>query len=212
MSNRSPRVKKLYHYTSRKNLFGIAVGGLRPNKYAPPTDLLTMGQPVVWLTTQPSLTPSPADLDHMRHIHGVEGERFRDSMILERDTRLSVNLSMLTGKLVHWHSWMQTTSLMGVCADGRHITGRDVLETFPPGPAAKQHWWIFFGTIKPARIELQSTPETMLPGIEDTLTAAIERGDTDTIARLTELRDQINALRFGTPLTFDIQDEAEAAA
>jgi hypothetical protein len=60
-----------------------------------------MGQPVVWLTTPPSLTPSQADLDHMRRRYGEEAEQFKEAMLLDRDTRLVVNLSTLTGKLVH---------------------------------------------------------------------------------------------------------------
>jgi hypothetical protein len=72
--------------------------------------------------------------------------------------------------------------------------------------------WIYFGTIKPARIELQPTRENMLPGIENSLASAIEKGDAEGIARFTELRDQIKGLPFGTPLNFNVQDEVAAAA
>jgi hypothetical protein len=76
---------------------------------------------------------------------------------------------------------MQNTTVAAVFADSRAVTGADVLEAFPPTPTAKEHWWVYFGTIKPARIELQPTPETVLPGIEHTLATAIEDGKTDTV-------------------------------
>jgi hypothetical protein len=85
---------RLYHYTQLKNVFGISVGGLQPHKYDPPDDLLTLGHSVVWLTSQTSLTPTPADKEHVLRLSGEVGaERFADSMLLEKDTRLEVNLS-----------------------------------------------------------------------------------------------------------------------
>jgi len=209
------KVKKLYHYTCRTNLFGIAVNGLTPNKYEPPTDLLTMGLPVVWLTTQESLTPTAADLEHMRR-HDKDAERFKEATLLERDTRITVNLSTLSRRLVHWVTWLSTTNRVLVDAENpddttRHITGRDVLQMFPPTPTAKKHYWIYFGTIKPARIDLRPTPETMLPGIESNIASALEEGDADRVAQLSELRDQIRGFPFGTRFRFNVQDETEAA-
>lgn len=204
--------KTLYHYTFRENLFGIAVNGLTPSKYDPPVDLITMGQSVVWLTTQPSLTPTASDLEHMQRVHGEDARQFKHSMLLGRDTRLVVNLSTLTRKLVHWYSWMQTTDLAAPCVDGRRVTGRDVFEHFPPSPTAKEHWWIYFGTIKPARIELRRTPENMLPGVEHHLVRAIEEGDSDSVIKFTELRDRLKGLPFSAMVNFWVEDDIAAAA
>jgi hypothetical protein len=72
MTKRNGKLR-LYHYTFSRNLFGLHLGGLEPHKYDPPTDLLTMGQPVVWLTTQTTLTPTPSDLEHVRNHRQYEG-------------------------------------------------------------------------------------------------------------------------------------------
>jgi hypothetical protein len=72
------------------------------------------------------------------------------------------------------------------------FTGRFLAEKL--GPTAKRDWWIYFGTIPPHKIELRTTPTTMLPGIEDNLAEAIECADADRIARLTWLRDEMKSL------------------
>jgi hypothetical protein len=210
---------RLYHYTHSRNLFGIHLSGLLPSKYDPPSDLLTMGQPVVWLTTQTTLAPTPADLEYLRARRDDGDELhsgFAESTLVGRDTRLPVNVSTLSKKLVHWYTWLSTTNIVCANADNlndtsRHLTGRKVLEMFPPSPTSKEHYWIYFGTIRPARIELQPTSENMLPGIEDCLASAIKEGEANKVARFTELRDQIKALPFGTPINFNVQDEVEAA-
>ena len=50
---------RLYHFTEAKNLVGISIRGLAPQPCGP----LTMGQEVVWLSTQENLRPTQADLD-----------------------------------------------------------------------------------------------------------------------------------------------------
>jgi hypothetical protein len=205
---------KLYHYTRAENLLGISLRGLTPNVSPDEVGVMTMGQPVVWLTTQETLKPTQADLDHVAHRVGIEeAAAFGESMLIGRDTRLTVNLSTLSKKLIHYHSWLSTTDI--VKADSRdpddtsrYFTGLDVLKWLPP--SAKEHWWVYFGTIKPARIDLQITAGLALPSAEKILASAMEKGDPVGIARATELREQIRAMPPDQPVRFGEVDEAAA--
>jgi len=176
---------KLYHFTKIENLFGIAALGLKP--HVPECGHMTFGKPVVWLTTQETMTPKQADLDHIARVAGSENaKRFAEhgSMILWDGsvvTRLEVTISTPNKKLVHYHKWLGTTP-----------AGRDLLGIFPP--SAKKHWFLYFGTIRPARIDLPVTPEVMLPGIEANIASAIEEADVERMVSLTALRDQVKAL------------------
>ena len=205
------KMLRLYHYTYLKNLFGISVAGLTPCKHDPPLDIMTMGQPVVWLTTQETIKPTQADLDYMDE---QDAEAFREQMFVGRDTRLTVNLSTMSKRLVHYHTWLRTTKLAAITddPDAPPFTGNDFLKLCSLTPSAREHWWVYFGTIKPARIELKMTAGLTLPGIEENLASAIEEGAANKVARFTELRDQIKSLPFGTPINFNVQDEVEAAA
>ena len=60
---------KLYHFTTPENLLLIHLRGLEPGIHQQRTDpgrmdWQTMGQPVVWLTTQESNRATQADVDH----------------------------------------------------------------------------------------------------------------------------------------------------
>jgi hypothetical protein len=211
-----PKTLRLYHYACIKNLFGISVAGLTPCKDDPPLDIKTMGQPVVWLTTQETIKPTQADLNHMaRHVGEQDAEAFREQMFIGRDTRLTVNLSTMSKRLVHYHTWLRTTKIAAITddPDAPPFTGNDFLRLCSLTPSAREHWWVYFGTIKPARIELKMTAGLALPGIEENLASAIEKGDADRIARLTELRDHLSALPHNQLVRFnEVDDTAEAAA
>jgi hypothetical protein len=205
------KMLRLYHYTYLKNLFGISVAGLTPCKHDPPLDIMTMGQPVVWLTSQETIKPTQADLDYMDE---QDAEAFREQMFVGRDTRLTVNLSTMSKRLVHYHTWLRTTKLAAITndPDAPPFTGKDFLKLCSLPPSAREHWWVYFGTIKPARIELK-TAGLALPGIEENLASANEKGDADRIARLTDLRDHLSALPHDQSVRFnEADDTAEAAA
>jgi hypothetical protein len=188
----------LYHYTENKNLLGISLRGLKPPDEG--AGLLTMGQPVVWLTTQETLAPTQADLDHLRRTQSDEQIKpfvEAGTMILGPDTRLTIRLRTPDRKLVHYYSWLRTTDIAAM-SDTGIITGRDLAEKMCP--TARKHWWIYFGTIKPARIELNMTPMRALPGIEYNLADAIEENDPGRIATITAFRDQMKALPLDQPI------------
>jgi hypothetical protein len=184
---------KLYHYTQRKNLFGIAMRGLTPT----PNDelgFMTLWQPAAWLTTQETLKPTEADWAHHRTKPGYREEddaRFAEAMLLERDVRLTVKIPTPDKRLVHYCTWMN--EMTAYASDGTEHLGRDILEATNPVPTARKHWWLYLGTIKPSRIDLKLTPALALPGIESNIASAVEKGDDDRIADLTALREQIRA-------------------
>jgi len=187
----------LYHYAEKKNLFSIAVRGLTPAK----PGLLTGWRHVVWLTRQEDIKPTQADADDQRGIIGDEADDFAGGMLLHRDYRLTVDLSKTNKKLVHYHTWLIAQKAVGADASGKTITGRMIAENLPP--SAKAQWWIYFGTIKPDRIDLLVTPETMLPEVEYNLASAVKEGDADRIERIVTVRDQIKLMPAGQ--TFSLQ-------
>jgi hypothetical protein len=88
------------------------------------------------------------------------------------------------------------TKLTGVDADGGVTgTGRDLAEKLPP--SAREHWWVYFGTVAPDKVEFDRTPANLLPGVEARLAAAITKGDAKGMAEMTEIRDQMLGLPAG---------------
>lgn len=187
---------RLYHFTEAKNLVGISIRGLAPQPCGP----LTMGQEVVWLSTQETLRPTQADLD-WGAVHLEEPERYREQMILGCDTRLTVHLSTASKRLVHYHTWLRTTKLVGISddPDAPLCVGNDLLKLATP---SSHKWWIYFGTIPPKKIELDLTPATALPGIKHNLADALESGEAHRIAKLTQLLGKIEALPRDAPINF----------
>jgi hypothetical protein len=190
-------VMKLYHFTKQENLLGIAMSGLEP-QIAADVPVMTMGQLVVWLTTQQTLTPTEDDLAFMREHRANYVAEFTETLLPGRDFRLTVNLDqrLHRKKLFHYHTWMHETPITMSAYDDNgepipatRLTGRDVLRLFPGGlqPSSKNHWWIYLGTIKPGRIA------DVAEHIEASLANHIEQGNADGIKRLTELRDKVRA-------------------
>ena len=86
---------KLYHFTAPENLFLIHLHGLEPGIHQQRTDpggmdWQTMGQPVVWLTTQESNRATQADVDHYKPRHLIESN-VGDTMF-GGPVRLAVNV------------------------------------------------------------------------------------------------------------------------
>jgi hypothetical protein len=102
-------------------------------------------------------------------------------------------------KLFHFDTWMRDPNgLKAIDAETGEFSydGAKVLDTIDGMvPSNKKHWWIYLGTIKPSRIELDTTAALMLPGIEYNLANAIEEGtNPERIKELTEKRDLLLSL------------------
>jgi hypothetical protein len=188
---------KLFHFTEKKNLLSIAMRGLTPN--VPDLSLTTMGQAVVWLTRQQTMKPTAADIAYLKASdHPEDLELFSESMLLNKDTRLTVNLSNVGKRLCHYQTWMQKTKITAAHDSGTVLTGADVLKLHQLPSIAD--WFIYFGTVPPHKIELETTAENMLPGVEHNLASAVEEGNAERIASLTKMRDQMKALQLDQAL------------
>ena len=113
---------RLFHYTSRQHLRGIAVHGLTVGDV--PTDFArNRGVVGIWLTTQ----PSPGSL-------GLGGSRTNKKAI-----RLAVDLEDRP-PLYRWSTWAS-----------EHVTAatRESLHSTAP---TSDTWFIFLGILKPERI------------------------------------------------------------
>jgi hypothetical protein len=124
----------LYHFTFARHLFPIfgwrcldddvqpVAEGIRPTVNEGP---MTGGVPVVWLTSLPSLMPTPADLGWWRE-RGAIGDR---------TAMLVVDLS--DNRVRHYGRWLR-----------KH----KVIDPAKLPPSALMKWWIYFGTISTDRI------------------------------------------------------------
>jgi hypothetical protein len=80
-------------------------------------------------------------------------------------------------------------------------------------PSGQEHWFIYFGVIKPVWTDLQMTAGLALPGIERRLADAIEEGDLAAMRQLTDIRDKFKKEPPDTPVTTHLaEDEDEASA
>lgn len=182
---------KLYHFTRKESLMGIALKGLLPHV---PHEMpaMTMNMAVVWLTKQTTLKPTQADLEWMQQ-RGDEGwEEFTEAIVTNRDLRLTINIPVVGKKLWHYSTWLKQSNLVAYRGD-QILTGSDVAQLMTP--TTRSDWFIYFGTIKPRMIDVEPTAGNLLPSAERLLANAIEVGDdADMIAHLTAVRDQLRSL------------------
>jgi hypothetical protein len=170
---------RLYHFTFVAHLFPILgfrciAEGIRPAE--DDADPITSGLPVVWLTSRPSLMPTPADLD-WANSPGCPWPResiaglLREGPIADRTAILAVDLAP-NGKRL------------------RHITAfchPKILELM--APSARADWWVYSGTISAERIEgFEWTDAPSVNEAEAKLKTAIEAAFTPDAASLRENR------------------------
>ena len=144
----------LFHFTFVAHLFPIfgwqcldddvapTAEGIRPMR-SDDDACMTYGRSVVWLTSRPSLKPTPADLDwlgsplcplppelipHYRE-HGPIGDR--TAMVV-------VDLSPNSKRLRHYGRWLRDQGL-DLVADRL-------------SPSARTDWWVYFGAVGADRI------------------------------------------------------------
>lgn len=122
----------LFHYTVPGNLPSIAERGLMPN--LPDPEFMTMGKPVVWLTTG-----SDEWWKHDEHGEPV---------------RIDVRLPAGTKPLAHYVTWLRKHfgAVTTPEAPGRIFTCDDLLVYLTPQQQAD--WYVYFGTIAPPRLTL----------------------------------------------------------
>jgi len=149
---------KLYHFTTPKNLLPIHLHGLKPVSNQQRTDpgdsdWQTMGQPVVWLTTQESNGATQAEIDHYKlHLECNVGDTMFGGPV-----RLAVDVQRHDKRLVKYTTFLENTTLVEIHPETGDplCTGRDVLKRLRASmaPGVLDRWWIYFGTIAPRKIK-----------------------------------------------------------
>jgi hypothetical protein len=164
----------LYHFTFAAHLFPIlgwrclddeapcAAEGIRPK--ADVADPMTDGAPVVWLTSRPSLMPTPADLDWVNSpacpVHPDAIPEFRERGTLgDRTAMLIVSLAPNSKRLRH---------IKAFCPP-------EVFELL--APSVRADWWAYFGTLSADRVvDFSWTDAPSRNEAEERLKAAIDAG------------------------------------
>jgi hypothetical protein len=121
----------LYHFTSPANAFRIAEQGLQP--CGSDETLAMVGEPVVWLTRQPSNIATAADVAHMRKLFGDANGAKEGALLFGGTARLTVSLEPQT-RLVRY----------------RDIINPEYAHVLTPDALA--NWYAYFGTIPPRKI------------------------------------------------------------
>ena len=135
---------KLYHFTALKNLDSITEQGLVPAVGKNSAPVITLGLPVVWLTSKPEPTWMIGCPDNL--------------------CMLVLNMRRDNKRLFHWRTWLRYAECHGEDEHGKpaRIVGKEILDildahTEPtplvPDPiAAAGNYFIYAGTIRPRRI------------------------------------------------------------
>ena len=96
---------RLYHFTNPANFIRIAAEGLTPN-VKPENALMSIGQPVVWLTTNESNKMTEADVANL-WVNAPGVRRAVGDFNFGGSHRITVNLSRTNKRLEHWSTWMR---------------------------------------------------------------------------------------------------------
>lgn len=175
---------RLHHFTGPENLFLISLRGLEPDikEY---NAWQTLGQQVVWLTRQETNRATAAEVEHWRQFWKEDNEcayprkpgapMFGANADTHETVRLTVNIEKHNKKLVKYTEWLRRA--VAYDCETRELVGKgaDILKmcrsSFAPGNL--DQWWIYFGTIKPSRIEFVPgwppgliSAGVALPGVE----------------------------------------------
>lgn len=116
----------LYHFTTPENALLIGMGaGLTPGIHKEGTahsaEMMTMGQPVVWLTQEETNLAKAADVAHWAEAiedweaRGIEGGKNKKTgePRYGGPVRCQVFIERHNRKLMRWPDFMRTTTLIG---------------------------------------------------------------------------------------------------
>jgi hypothetical protein len=141
----------LHHFTMAKHLPSIFAQGILPSSAEYLTLAGSAARPIVWLTTAETMDLSAIDIEWLLYqqkrgtftAQEVEDHKVR-GMVTGRDCRITVRLER-SKRLLHYASWLGWQTCPTVVPRAKAI-----LEML--GPSAREHWFIYVGTIQPHRI------------------------------------------------------------
>jgi hypothetical protein len=151
---------KLNHFTQPKNLDSIAEAGLLPRVAHNP--FMSLGQEVVWLTTQETTMCSEEELGHFRKIgEDLYEAAKRDGWFLTQSRNHRLTVRVRSGhKLINYGDLLRLNKdavlidedgMGGINDAGEIYSVRHMLESL--SLTCLRSWWLYFGRIPPSAIE-----------------------------------------------------------
>ena len=152
---------KLYHFCRASDLDSIAEKGLYP--HVPTEPVMSLGEEVVWLTTQETTEVDKTDIEHFHRLGlpKVEIERIaRNGWLLDTDRTHRLTVRVRSGqRLWNYGEWLRANAdvvivengMASANDDGELYSVKHFIERLSPN--ALKTWWIHFGTIPPSKIE-----------------------------------------------------------
>jgi hypothetical protein len=152
---------KLYHFCRASDLDSIAEKGLCPHVASKP--IMSLGEEVVWLTTQETTEVDEIDIEHFHRI-GLPKEQFekiaRNGWLLDTNRTHRLTVRVRSGqRLWNYGEWLRANAEVVIVENGMASANDDgelysvkyFIERLSPN--ALKTWWIHFGTIPPTKIE-----------------------------------------------------------
>jgi hypothetical protein len=149
---------KLFHFCRASDLDSVAEKGLYP--LVPTEPVMSLGEEVVWLTTQETREVDETDIKHFHHL-GLHKERMaRNGWLSEtnRTHRLTVRIRS-GGRLKQYGEWLHFNrdrpileNAVGRTNDrGEIYSVKHLIQSLSPNVLST--WWVYFGRIPPSMIE-----------------------------------------------------------
>ena len=124
---------KLYHYTKPGNVMMISGQGLQPRAHENNAHM-TGGVPVVWLTAEPSIIVTEADIAHMMRAVGHTGDKKLGDLYFGGPARLTVELPRHDKRLARYADFMRkrlNRLSEGLNPDGSGLVARQSMVDIP---------------------------------------------------------------------------------
>ena len=149
---------KLHHFCRTSDLDSIAEKGLYP--HVPTEPVMSLGEEVVWLTTQETREVDETDIKHFHHLGLHKEPMARNGWLLDTDRTHRLMVRVRSGqRLWNYGEWLRANAdvvivengMASANDDGELYSVKHFIERLSPN--ALKTWWIHFGTIPPSKIE-----------------------------------------------------------
>jgi hypothetical protein len=152
---------KLFHFCRASDLDSIAEKGLYP--HVPTEPVMSLGEEVVWLTTQETTEVDEIDVEHF-HGLGLPKEQVeqiaRNGWLLDTNRTHRLTVRVRSGeRLWNYGEWLRANAdvvivengMASANDDGELYSVKHLIERLSPN--ALKTWWVYFGRIPPSMIE-----------------------------------------------------------
>ena len=152
---------KLHHFCRASDLDSIAEKGLYP--HVPYEPVMSLGEEVVWLTTQETTEVDEIDIEHFHRL-GLPKEQIeriaRNGWLLDTNRTHRLTVRVRSGqRLWNYGEWIRANANVVIVEngmasandDGKLYSVKHLIERLSPN--ALETWWAYFGRISPGMIE-----------------------------------------------------------